>query len=101
MTSLMQWPLAAALAAAPLLVWLFRRRALVPAAGYRCRLASIGFALGVAAGLVLAFAIVGGGFGDLRYWLDCVFLAAIALGAGLYVALLAYLGAGRTNRSAS
>jgi hypothetical protein len=85
------WPFALAAAGLPLLLlvralrhggWCHPRR----------RLAGLGgFIGGLVLGPMLAFAVIGGGLGDLRYWLDWLFLALITGACALYAALLLYL----------
>lgn len=66
----------------------------------RRRVALLGLVVGAIAGVVLAFAMFGGGPDDLGYWLDWAFLACLAAGAGFYTALLAYLMAPLSNPQA-
>lgn len=85
------WPSALAAAGLPLLLlvralnqgeWCHPRR----------RLAALGgFIGGLVLGPLLAFAVIGGGLGDLRYWLDWLFLALITGAAAAYCSLLLYL----------
>jgi len=85
------WPLALAAAGLPLLLlinalhhrgWCHPRR----------RLAALGgFIGGLVLGPMLAFAVIGGGIGDLRYWLDWAFLAAITGMSSAYCGLVFYL----------
>lgn len=95
MTLLLEWPLALAVVAVPLCIGLAQLRIGGWTQRRRLNAARWGFVGGVAAGVPLAFAFVGGGVGDLNYWLDWVFLTIVGLGAGGYVALVAYLLAGR------
>jgi uncharacterized membrane protein YphA (DoxX/SURF4 family) len=85
------WPLALAAAGLPLLLlinalrhreWCHSRR----------RLAALGgFIGGLVLGPMLAFAVIGGGIGDLRYWLDWTFLAVITGMSSTYCGLVFYL----------
>lgn len=85
------WPFALATAALPLLFLVSALRQ----GGWchpRRRLAAIGgFIGGLVLGPLLAFAIIGGGIGDLRYWVDWLFLLAITGASAGYAALLLYL----------
>ena len=101
MTLLLEWPLALAVVAVPLLVLLVQIRTGGWTQRRRLNAARWGFVAGVAAGVPLAFVVVGGGVGDLNYWLDWAFLTIVGLAAGGYVALLAYLLAGRRGPAAA
>jgi hypothetical protein len=100
MTLLLEWPLALAVVAIPLCIALMQRRIGGWTQRRRLNAARWGFVVGLAASVPLAFAFVGGGVGDLNYWLDWVFLAIVGLGVGGYVALVAYLLAGRRDVAA-
>jgi hypothetical protein len=85
------WPFALAAVALPLLLLI---RAL-PQGGWahpRRRIAGLGGLIGgLVLGPMLAFAVIGGGIGDLRYWLDWLFLALVTGACGAYTGLLLYL----------
>ncbi len=85
------WPIALVAAGLPLLLlmralrdgrWCHPRR----------RFAAFGgFIGGLVLGPLLAFAVIGGGIGDLRYWMDWAFLAAITGASSIYCGLVFYL----------
>jgi hypothetical protein len=103
MAMLMDWPLVAVMLGLPavlaIIAWrrgTFRGKACWP-------WVSAGFVAGALLGPPLLPGVMEGGFAALGYWLDWAFLAAIAAGAGLYLALIIYLvmprPAGRTAQS--
>jgi len=57
----------------------------------RRRVAGIAFFVMLPLAAFAAFRYFGGGLGDLRYWLDWAFFAAIVIGVAAWVALLAWL----------
>ncbi len=85
------WPLALLAAGLPLLLWIVALRRRGWCARNRRLGALGGGVLGLVLGPLLAFAVIGGGPGDLRYWLDWLFLATVAGAVALYSALLLYL----------
>lgn len=101
MTVMMAWPLLMIAVLLPLTLAVLQRRRADWWSSRRSRAAVSGFVLGVLAGGPAAFALFGGGVGDLRYWLDWAVVAAFAIVAGAYLALIAYLAAGIGRRSAS
>jgi|GEM_PF-3378195 len=85
------WPFALVTAGLPLLLLILTLRH-----GAWChprrRLAALGgFIGGLVLGPMLAFAVIGGGIGDLRYWMDWAFLAAITGASSIYCGLVFYL----------
>jgi len=91
MAMLMDWPIWCAILAAPVLLALISLRYGGWSDRRRLRAAGLGFAIGAPLGAFAAFAIIGGTPDDLHYWVDVLALAAIALAAGAYAALLAYV----------
>ena len=86
-----EWPFALVAAGLPLMLLI---RALWHGGlkKRRWRLAVLGGAIGgIVLGPLLAFAVIGGGFGDLRYWLDWLLLALITGAVAIYCSLLLYL----------
>jgi hypothetical protein len=57
----------------------------------RRRVAGVTFIVMIPVAAFAAFRYFGGGPGDLRYWLDWAFLAAVVIGVAGYAALLAWL----------
>jgi hypothetical protein len=105
--AMLLWAYAGWLAAAALLLALSalqaaRRGAWLDAR--RRRAATLTFLAALPLMAALAFALLGGGPGDMGYWLDWLFLGAICAGGALYAALAAYLlvlpAAGAASRAA-
>lgn len=93
------WPLAAAAAAllvAGVIVAALRGRWCDVR---RRRLAGITFLVMLPVVAFAAFRYFGGGPGDLRYWLDWMFLAAVVVGGAAFIALLAWLFARPSERN--
>lgn len=85
------WPLAAAAAlvlVAGLIVAASRGRW---CDARRRRVAGITFLVMLPVAAFSAFRYFGGGLGDLRYWLDWAFFAAVVIGVAACIALLAWL----------
>jgi len=56
----------------------------------RLRWGALAFIVATPLAAALVFLILGGSPADMGYWLDWLFWAAIAAGAGLYVAVVVY-----------
>lgn len=91
MMALQAWPLALGVAGLPLLLWILALRKGGWCAPRRRMAALAGGILGLVLGPLLAFAMIGGGLGDLRYWMDWMFLALVTGAAAAYCGLLLYL----------
>lgn len=91
MMAIEAWPLVLPVTGLPLLLWIVALRKGGWCAPRRRLGALAGGILGLVLGPMLAFAAIGGGLGDLRYWLDWLFLTLITGAAAVYCGLLLYL----------
>lgn len=91
MMAIEAWPLVLLAAGLPLLLWIIALRRGGWCAPRRRLGAIAGGIVGLVLGPLLAFAVIGGGLGDLRYWLDWLFLALLTVAAAAYGGLLLYL----------
>jgi hypothetical protein len=91
MMAIEAWPLVLLVTGLPLLLWIVALRKGGWCAPRRRLGALAGGILGLVLGPMLAFAAIGGSLGDLRYWLDWLFLALVTGAAAVYCGLLLYL----------
>lgn len=91
MMAIEAWPLVLLVTGLPLLLWIIALRKGGWCAPRRRLGALAGGILGLVLGPMLAFAAIGGSLGDLRYWLDWLFLALVIGAAAVYCGLLLYL----------
>ena len=90
MTTLMAWPVALGLAVLPVVLITWRLRGGNWRDRRRWQAAKAALLFGAPAGMLLAFLFVGGHPRDLGYWLDWLFLIALAIAIAIYLAVLVF-----------